>query len=101
MYVVECADHSFYTGITNNLKRRLGQHNAGKGAAYTAVRRPVSLIATWRFDDRSAALKAEYAFKKNTRRRKLKLIQSKKPYFNGEFIEIGEMLTSEFGQKTP
>jgi len=88
LYVVECVDHSLYTGITNNLNRRLRQHNTGKGAAYTAIRRPVKLLATWSFADRSTALKAEYAFKKNSHQRKLKLIQSKSPYLNGEFVEI-------------
>lgn len=87
MYVVECADHSLYTGITNNLNRRLRQHNAGKGAAYTVTRRPVTLLAAWCFADRSEALKAEYAFKKNSRQQKLKLIQSKSSYLNGKFIE--------------
>jgi putative endonuclease len=88
MYVVECVDHSLYTGITNNLNRRLTQHNAGKGAAYTAVRRPVKLLASWCFPDRSAALKAEYAFKKNSREKKLKLIHAKSPYSRGVFVEI-------------
>lgn len=88
MYVVECVDHTLYTGITNNVDRRLGQHNAGRGAAYTAVRRPVKLLATWCFPDRSTALKAEYAFKKNSRQRKFKLIQAKSSYCNGKFVEI-------------
>jgi predicted GIY-YIG superfamily endonuclease len=89
MYVVECSDHSLYTGITNNLNRRLTQHNAGKGAAYTAARRPVKLLATWIFMDRGTALKAEYAFKQYTRQKKLKLIHAKSPYYDGVFVEIG------------
>lgn len=89
MYVVECSDHSLYTGITNNLNRRLKQHNSGRGAAYTAIRRPVRLLATWSFIDRSTALKAEYAFKQYTRQRKLKLIQAKSSYYEGVFVEIG------------
>ena len=89
MYVVECSDHSLYTGITNNLNRRLKQHNSGRGAAYTAIRRPVKLLALWTFINRSTALKAEYAFKQYNRRKKLKLIQAKSPYYDGVFVEIG------------
>jgi putative endonuclease len=90
MYVIECSDHSLYTGITNNLSRRLAQHNAGRGAAYTAARRPVTLLALWQFSERGEALKAEYAFKKNTRQRKLNLIYAKLPYSTGIFVEISE-----------
>ncbi len=88
MYVVECADQTLYTGITNNLNRRLKQHNTGKGAVYTALRRPVKLLAIWSFSDRSTALKAEYAFKQYPRHKKLTLIDTKSPHYNGLFVEI-------------
>mgnify|MGYP001969684103 FL=1 len=71
MYVVECADGSYYTGITTDITRRLHEHNHTKrGAKYTRARRPVGLIYSERYDDRSKASKAEAAFKKLTRKQK-------------------------------
>lgn len=87
MYVVECRDGSLYTGITNHLERRIQQHNRGKGAAYTASRRPVKLLGAWRFVDRTTALKAEAAFKQNTRKVKQEYLRSKSTYRDGVFVE--------------
>jgi len=71
MYVVECADGSYYTGITTDITRRLHEHNHTKrGAKYTRARRPVGLIYCERYSDRSEASKAEAAFKKLTRKQK-------------------------------
>lgn len=44
MYILQCADSSYYTGSTNNLEKRLTQHVAGEGANYTKKRLPVILI---------------------------------------------------------
>ena len=44
VYILLCSDHSYYTGSTKNLKRRLNEHNCGKGANHTKKRRPVKLI---------------------------------------------------------
>jgi len=63
LYVLRCKDNSLYCGITNDLTRRIGQHNAGKGARYTKGRGPVVLIKSWPAASLSAALKAERAFK--------------------------------------
>ena len=86
LYVAECSDNSLYTGITNNLQRRIKQHNRGKGAAYTATRRPITLLAAWKFPDRSSAQRAESAFKKQKRVTKLNHIHEKKPYREGTFL---------------
>ncbi len=83
MYVVECRDHTLYTGITTNLQRRLAQHNRGKGAAYTAARRPVSLRAAWTYADRSQASQAEAAFKRQSRVEKLARIETQSAYRDG------------------
>lgn len=83
MYVVECSDGSLYTGITPDIERRINQHNTGKGAAYTAARRPVALRAAWRYMDRSSALKAESAFKKKSREQKLNTLKTKTVLYNG------------------
>ncbi len=77
LYVLRCADESFYCGITNDLNRRIAQHNAGKGARYTRGRGPVALIKSWPAAGMSAALKAERAFKALTRPEKEKKIRSR------------------------
>ena len=70
LYVLRCADGSLYCGITNNLERRIEQHNAGSGARYTRGRGPVQLAHSWICSGRSEAAKAEAAFKKLTREQK-------------------------------
>ena len=74
LYVVRCSDDSLYTGITTDLERRVYEHNQGKGAKYTRARIPVHIIYFERHPDRSAASKAEAAFKKLTRKKKLEII---------------------------
>jgi len=76
LYVVRCSDQTLYTGITNDIEKRVEKHNAGTGAKYTRPRRPVRLLVTWPYADRSAASKAEYRFKKNTRAQKLAFIKN-------------------------
>ncbi|MDI1312312.1 GIY-YIG nuclease family protein [Prosthecobacter sp.] len=67
LYVLLCKDGTLYCGITNDLERRISQHNAGKGARYTRGRGPVSLRRSWPQKNKSAALRAEYSFKKLSR----------------------------------
>ncbi|HZG73897.1 MAG TPA: GIY-YIG nuclease family protein [Chondromyces sp.] len=69
-YVLECCDGSFYGGYTTDIARRVKQHNEGKGAKYTRGRTPVKLRHTETFHTKSEALKAEYAFKRLTRKQK-------------------------------
>jgi predicted GNAT superfamily acetyltransferase len=83
MYVIECRDGSLYTGVTLDIERRIKQHNAGKGAAYTAARRPVKLCAAWRYMDQGSALKAEAAFKKKSREQKLSVLNLRQPLYGG------------------
>ncbi|HIR89863.1 MAG TPA: GIY-YIG nuclease family protein [Candidatus Fimimorpha faecalis] len=73
-YIVECSDHSFYTGWTNNLEKRIATHNAGKGAKYTKYRLPVTLVYFEIYPDKQAAMRREYAIKQLTRKQKLTLI---------------------------
>jgi putative endonuclease len=84
LYVISCSDDTLYTGITTDLKRRLNEHNQGKGAAYTASRSPVTLQAAWLFQDRSAATKAEHAMKRCSRGRKLWLVRQGVPFEGGQ-----------------
>ena len=75
LYVLLCSDGSYYTGITTDIKRRLEEHNtSAKGAKYTKARRPVKVIYTEIFSNRSSAQKAEYRFKQLTRKQKEKVI---------------------------
>ena len=70
IYIVECRDGSFYTGITNDLQKRIDSHNAGTGARYTAARRPVRLVYSEDAASRSAASKREISIKRLTRKAK-------------------------------
>lgn len=76
VYMVKCADDTLYTGIATELERRIEEHNTSdKGAKYTRVRRPVELVYSETYPDRSAASKREYEIKrKMTRAEKLALI---------------------------
>jgi putative endonuclease len=77
LYILECADKTLYTGITVDLERRINEHNSSKlGAKYTRVRRPVKLVYSKRFKDRSRATKAEGKIKKLTRVEKLMLFNN-------------------------
>jgi len=79
LYILECKDKTLYTGITVNLERRVREHNASKlGAKYTRARRPVKLVYSKKFRNRSLASKAECRLKNLTREKKLQLINLKK-----------------------
>ena len=74
VYIVRCADDSLYTGYTRHPERRVAVHNAGRGAKYTAGRRPVSLVYWEACGSRGAALKREYHVKQLTRVEKERLL---------------------------
>ncbi len=75
VYILECRDGSLYTGITNDIEKRLQAHNDGTAARFTRGRGPVSLRYTEPHPDRSAASKREIAIKKLSRTEKLLLIR--------------------------
>jgi putative endonuclease len=77
LYVLRCQDQTLYCGITNDLERRITQHNDGKGARYTKGRGPVTLLKSWPAISLSAALKAERAFKKLSKQAKLQKLKSR------------------------
>jgi putative endonuclease len=72
-YIVECADGTFYTGWTTDPERRIKTHNAGRGAKYTRIRRPVKLVYVEEQPDRATAMKRERAIKALPREKKMKL----------------------------
>lgn len=75
VYLLRCADSSLYTGITTNPERRLRQHNGelAGGAQYTRGRRPVTLVWTETWRDRSGAQRREAAVRRLPRGDKLRL----------------------------
>jgi putative endonuclease len=74
IYILECSDNSLYTGITNDLERRLEEHRAGRGAKYTKHRSPLLVRYTEHRGSKSAALTREAAIKSLARSEKLALI---------------------------
>ncbi len=76
VYILECADGSLYTGITNHLERRMKAHTNGKGAKYTKHRGPFTVRYTEAFDSKGAALQREAAIKSLDRAAKVALIAS-------------------------
>ena len=73
-YVLRCSDGSLYTGWTNNMERRLKDHNSGNGAKYTRSRRPVELIYYEQFETKEEAMRREWQIKQLTRKEKENLI---------------------------
>ena len=77
LYILKCADETLYTGITVDLTRRVNEHNSSKlGAKYTRSRRPVELVYSKKFRNRSLASKVENRIKKLSRDEKIKLLNS-------------------------
>jgi len=74
VYIARCADGTLYTGYAKEVDKRVAAHNDGKGAKYTASRRPVRLVYQEPCDSRGAALKREYEIKSWSRERKEALI---------------------------
>lgn len=75
VYIIECKDKKLYTGITNNLKRRIKDHNSGNGCRFTKYRRPVILQKSWDFETKPQALKEEARIKGLPKEKKLALIK--------------------------
>lgn len=74
LYIVRCQDKSLYTGITNNIEKRLIQHNSGKGAKSIRGKLPVTLVYSERFATKSEALKREYEIKRWSKKEKEVLV---------------------------
>lgn len=73
VYLARCRDGSLYTGVTTDPERRLAEHNAGQGAAYTRPRLPVTLVYRELVDSRSCALRREHAIRQLSRDEKERL----------------------------
>ena len=77
LYVLKCRDNTLYTGITNDVSRRVYQHNNGTASRYTRSRLPVKLIFSEPCRNRSQALKKEYGMKQLSRKEKIEYISDK------------------------
>jgi len=73
-YLLRCSDGSLYAGSTSNLEQRLKTHNEGRGAKWTAVRRPVELVYHEQFPDQPSAVRRERQWKRWTTEKKQALI---------------------------
>lgn len=76
VYILECGDETLYTGITDDVQRRLAAHQAGKGAKYTRGRGPLKLRYQEVCESYSHALRREVQIKRLNRQEKLKLLEN-------------------------
>jgi putative endonuclease len=74
LYIAECADGTFYTGIAKDVEKRIETHNSGKGSKYTAAHGPVRLVFQEPEGNYSTALRREYQVKNISKERKTRLI---------------------------
>ena len=72
VYILKCKDGSLYTGITNNLERRIKKHKSGSGSKYVNAKGFLKLLNFKEFENRSKASKAEYKIKQLKRKEKIK-----------------------------
>ncbi|HPN96278.1 MAG TPA: GIY-YIG nuclease family protein [Candidatus Moranbacteria bacterium] len=78
LYILQCRDKTLYAGVTTDVQRRIKEHNSTKlGAKYTRAKRPVELVFSKKFKNRSAAQKEECRIKKLSRKEKLEMIFNK------------------------
>jgi len=77
VYILECADGSYYTGSTKDIERRLQQHRVGEGSKYTKYRLPITLIYFEEFDRIDAAFYREKQIQSWSRKKKEALIQDR------------------------
>ena len=75
VYMLLCDDNTIYTGITNDLNKRFDNHISGKGAKYLRGRKPLEIVYTENFKNRSMATKREMKIKKLNRKEKEALIK--------------------------
>lgn len=76
LYLIECTNGALYAGISTDVEARYAKHASGKGAKYTRANPPRRLIGSKAFEDRSSALKAEYAIKQLPREEKVAFLNA-------------------------
>jgi len=75
VYVLRCGDDTLYTGYTTDVTRRVREHRAGDGAAYTRGRTPLEVVHVETYDSRSAAMAREHEIKSRSRAQKEALVE--------------------------
>lgn len=94
-YILKCADNSYYIGSTENLKNRINDHNLGKGANFTAKRRPCVIVWFQKFPTQEEAIKKEMEIKKFGRQKKEEIIFAKdsiwEHYKGNKYIILGKI----------
>ena len=93
VYILSCADGSYYTGHTDNLEQRIGIHQAGAYPGYTTSRLPVNLVWSQVCATREEALSAEMQIKGWSRKKKEAMIQ-------GDWNEVSLLAKKDFGRKS-
>lgn len=87
-YMIRCADNSIYTGMTNDLEKRINEHisKSKNGAKYTKSHDAIKLEIAWKSKEKSLACKLEYQIKQLSKKQKEKLINGEKlsTYFKGK-----------------
>jgi len=78
VYILQCQDNTYYTGHTNDLEKRIKEHNSGKGAIYTRNKRPVKLVWCKEYRYYKSAFATEHAIKSLTRKQKIALVNGKR-----------------------
>lgn len=94
VYVLRCADDTYYTGYTSSLTDRIAEHAAGDGSKYTRGRTPVRPVHAERFSSKSAAMQREHAIKSLRREQKERLIAGERPAV-GERVSTAALPTPE------
>lgn len=94
VYILRCADDSYYTGHTDNLEHRIGLHQSGDVAGYTQQRLPVTLVFSQQFVTREEALTAELQIKGWSRAKKEAL-------FNGDWNQVARLARNARARRSP
>ncbi|MCX7007284.1 MAG: GIY-YIG nuclease family protein [Kiritimatiellaeota bacterium] len=101
VYILLCADGRFYVGHTNNLKERVACHNAGRGALFTSIRRPVRLVHSEEFGTESAAVAREIQIKHWSHAKKTALVKGELQRLHALSISRDHKKTSPAQPLTP
>lgn len=88
VYILECSDNSYYTGVTNNLEKRFAEHQAGMIRGYTSTRLPVKIVYSANFNDVNEAISFEKQIKGWSRKKKEALM-------SGDFDSLIQLLKSK------
>ncbi len=99
VYILLCENNAFYTGITNDLEKRIKTHIKGRGAYYTKVHTPTKLLMAWRVPSKSVAMSIEYFIKSKTKKIKLDFIE-KKLILKNEYIKEKSIKKSDISIKS-